>query len=109
MQWVAERRYDYLSVYAPSRVIKIWFDMFRAAAAACGYTPPEEKIGLLLPIYVAQSDQRAQRGATASRVVVPSRLENHAGTLFPAGLPQRRIISRASIVRHEAVSSAFLR
>jgi alkanesulfonate monooxygenase SsuD/methylene tetrahydromethanopterin reductase-like flavin-dependent oxidoreductase (luciferase family) len=59
MQWVAERRYDYLSVYAPSRVIKIWFDMFRAAAAACGYTPPEEKIGLLLPIYVAQSDQRA--------------------------------------------------
>ena len=63
MKWVAEHRYNYLSVYAPSRVIKTWFDGYRAAAAECGYEPEPEKIGLLLPIYVAETDARAHEEA----------------------------------------------
>ncbi|MEI9963997.1 MAG: LLM class flavin-dependent oxidoreductase [Caulobacteraceae bacterium] len=59
MKWVAEHRYNYLSVYAPSRVIKGWFDGFRRAAAECGYTPEPEQIGLSIPIYVAETDAKA--------------------------------------------------
>jgi len=59
MKWVAEHRYNYLSVYAPTRVIKTWFDGFRSAAASCGYTPTPEQIGFSVPIYVAETDARA--------------------------------------------------
>lgn len=58
-KWVAEHRYNYLSVYAPSRVVKAWFDTFRAAATGCGYIPAPEQIGLLLPIYVGETDAKA--------------------------------------------------
>ncbi len=63
MKWVAAHHYNYLSVYAPSRVIKIWFDSFRAAAADCGYTPKPEQIGLLIPIYVGENATRAREEA----------------------------------------------
>jgi alkanesulfonate monooxygenase SsuD/methylene tetrahydromethanopterin reductase-like flavin-dependent oxidoreductase (luciferase family) len=63
MKWVAAHHYNYLSVYAPSRVIKMWFDTFRAAAAECGYTPKPEQIGLLIPIYVGENDSRAHEEA----------------------------------------------
>ncbi|HZL54354.1 MAG TPA: LLM class flavin-dependent oxidoreductase, partial [Solirubrobacteraceae bacterium] len=32
MRWVARHRYTYMSVYAPSRVTKRWFDGYRTAA-----------------------------------------------------------------------------
>lgn len=63
MRWVAEQRYTYLSVYAPARVIKSWFDGFRAAADDAGYEPPPEQIGLLLPIFVGETDEQAMRQA----------------------------------------------
>jgi alkanesulfonate monooxygenase SsuD/methylene tetrahydromethanopterin reductase-like flavin-dependent oxidoreductase (luciferase family) len=59
MKWVAERRYTYMSVYAPARVIKRWFDGFRGSAEEVGYEPKPEQIGLLLPIYVAETDDKA--------------------------------------------------
>jgi alkanesulfonate monooxygenase SsuD/methylene tetrahydromethanopterin reductase-like flavin-dependent oxidoreductase (luciferase family) len=63
MRWVAERRYTYLSVYAPARVVKSWFDGFRAAAADVGYEPHPDQIGLLLPIYVGETDAAARAEA----------------------------------------------
>jgi alkanesulfonate monooxygenase SsuD/methylene tetrahydromethanopterin reductase-like flavin-dependent oxidoreductase (luciferase family) len=63
MDWVAKRRYTYLSVYAPSAVIKTWFDGFRAGCEAAGYAPEPEQIGMLLPIYVAETDERAHQEA----------------------------------------------
>lgn len=63
MKWVAEHRYRYLSVYAPTKVIKGWFDNFRAAAAECGYTPTPEEVGLLIPIFVGSTDERAHEQA----------------------------------------------
>ena len=62
-RWVAEHRYNYLSVYAPSRVVKAWFDLFRAEAQACGYTAPPEQIGLSIPIYVGETDAKAHEEA----------------------------------------------
>ncbi len=71
MQWVAERRYTYLSVYAPSRIIKTWFDGYRVAADIAGFEPGPEQIGLLLPIYVAETDAQAHEEA-----------QQHLGWLF---------------------------
>jgi alkanesulfonate monooxygenase SsuD/methylene tetrahydromethanopterin reductase-like flavin-dependent oxidoreductase (luciferase family) len=64
MHWVAEKRYTYLSVYAPTRLIKRWFDQVREATLANGYEAPPEMIGLLLPIYVADTDEIARKEAT---------------------------------------------
>ncbi len=63
MRFVAEKRYTYMSVYAPTRVVRRWFDGYRAAAAELGYEPDPEKIGLSIPIYVADTDERAHREA----------------------------------------------
>ena len=63
MRFVAEKRYTYMSVYAPTRVVRRWFDGYRGAAAELGYEPDPEKIGLSIPIYVADTDERAHREA----------------------------------------------
>jgi alkanesulfonate monooxygenase SsuD/methylene tetrahydromethanopterin reductase-like flavin-dependent oxidoreductase (luciferase family) len=61
MRFVAERRYTYMSVYAPTRVVHRWFDGYRQAAGELGYVPDPEKIGLSIPIYVAETDEQAHR------------------------------------------------
>ncbi|WP_395110760.1 LLM class flavin-dependent oxidoreductase [Actinomadura sp. SCN-SB] len=63
MKFVAEHGYTYMSVYAPSRVVKMWFDGYRAAAEEAGVTPDPEKIGFSLPVYVAETDEQAHREA----------------------------------------------
>lgn len=63
MRFVAEHRYTYMSVYAPSRVVARWFDGYRRAAEEFGYVPDPEKIGLSIPIYVAETDEQAHREA----------------------------------------------
>ena len=63
MAFCAEHRYTYMSVYAPTRVVRRWFDGYRQAAAALGYVPDPEKIALSVPIYVADSDERAHEQA----------------------------------------------
>ena len=59
MKFCAERRYTYMSVYAPTRVVRMWFDGYRKAAAELGYVPDPERIALSIPIYVADTDERA--------------------------------------------------
>jgi hypothetical protein len=63
---MAEKEYTYLSVYAPKAQIKRWFDQLREAYEARGKTAPAEKIGLLIPIYVAETDTQAYPGNTTS-------------------------------------------
>ncbi len=63
MQWVAEQRYTFLSVYAPAQLVGKWFDTFRAAADAAGYEPAPEQVGLMLPIYVGDTDEAAHAAA----------------------------------------------
>jgi alkanesulfonate monooxygenase SsuD/methylene tetrahydromethanopterin reductase-like flavin-dependent oxidoreductase (luciferase family) len=59
MKFCAEKRYTYMSVYAPTPVVKRWFDGYRSAANELGYEPDPEKLGLSIPVYVAETDEQA--------------------------------------------------
>lgn len=63
MKFVAKHKYSYMSVYAPTPVIKRWFDGYRSAARELDYEVDPEKIVLTLPIYVAETDEIAHREA----------------------------------------------
>jgi alkanesulfonate monooxygenase SsuD/methylene tetrahydromethanopterin reductase-like flavin-dependent oxidoreductase (luciferase family) len=75
MRFCAEHRYAYMSVFAPTRVIKSWFDGYRIAAEELGYTPEPEKIVFSIPIYVAENDDLAHAEA-----------RQHVSWLFHKGL-----------------------
>lgn len=77
MKFVAEKRYTFMSVYAPTRIVHRWFDGYRQAAQEQGYTPHPEKIALSIPIYVAETDDEALRQAP-----------QHVEWLFHKGLKQ---------------------
>jgi alkanesulfonate monooxygenase SsuD/methylene tetrahydromethanopterin reductase-like flavin-dependent oxidoreductase (luciferase family) len=59
MKFCAERKYTYMSVYAPTRIVRHWFDGYRQAAADLGYVADPEKIAFSVPIYVAETDEQA--------------------------------------------------
>jgi alkanesulfonate monooxygenase SsuD/methylene tetrahydromethanopterin reductase-like flavin-dependent oxidoreductase (luciferase family) len=61
MRYCAEKRYTYMSVYAPTRVVRRWFDGYRDAARELGYVPDPEKLALSIPVYVAETDEQAHR------------------------------------------------
>ena len=63
MKFCAERRYTYMSVYAPTRIVRRWFDGYRQAAADLGYVADPEKIAFSVPIYVADTDEKAHEEA----------------------------------------------
>ena len=65
MKYCAEKRYTFMSVYAPTPVVKGWFDGYRAAAGELGYEPDPEKIAFAIPIYVAETNEQAHREAKA--------------------------------------------
>jgi alkanesulfonate monooxygenase SsuD/methylene tetrahydromethanopterin reductase-like flavin-dependent oxidoreductase (luciferase family) len=59
MRFCAENRYAYMTVYSPTRVVKRWFDGYRTAAADLEYEPDPEKLVLAIPIFLAESDDKA--------------------------------------------------
>lgn len=63
MKFCAQHRYTYMSVYAPTRVVRMWFDGYRKAAAELGYVPDPERIALSIPVYVADTDEAAHAQA----------------------------------------------
>jgi alkanesulfonate monooxygenase SsuD/methylene tetrahydromethanopterin reductase-like flavin-dependent oxidoreductase (luciferase family) len=77
MRYCAEKRYTYMSVYAPAQVVRRWFDGYRQAADELGYVPDPEKITLSIPIYVAETDEQAHREG-----------RQHLEWLFHKGLKQ---------------------
>jgi alkanesulfonate monooxygenase SsuD/methylene tetrahydromethanopterin reductase-like flavin-dependent oxidoreductase (luciferase family) len=77
MKFCAERRYTYMSVYAPTRLVKRWFDGYRSACEDAGYEADPESIGLSIPIYIAEDHETARREA-----------RQHIEWLFHKGLKQ---------------------
>jgi alkanesulfonate monooxygenase SsuD/methylene tetrahydromethanopterin reductase-like flavin-dependent oxidoreductase (luciferase family) len=77
MRFCAEHRYTYMSVYAPTPVVKGWFDGYREACAELDYEPDPEKMGLSIPIYVAETHEQARAEAA-----------QHLEFLFHKGLKQ---------------------
>ena len=63
MRWVARHRYSYMSVYAPARVTKRWFDGYRTAAEEAGHEPDPQKLVFSVPLYVAETDEQAHAQA----------------------------------------------
>jgi alkanesulfonate monooxygenase SsuD/methylene tetrahydromethanopterin reductase-like flavin-dependent oxidoreductase (luciferase family) len=63
MRFCAAHRYTYMSVYAPTRVVRMWFDGYRRAADELGYVPDPEKIALSIPVFVGETDSVAHSRA----------------------------------------------
>jgi alkanesulfonate monooxygenase SsuD/methylene tetrahydromethanopterin reductase-like flavin-dependent oxidoreductase (luciferase family) len=86
MKFVAEHRYTYMSVYAPSRVVRRWFDGYREAAAAAGYPPDPDKLALSIPVYVAETEERAHsKGRQHLMWLFNKGLRQGAEIMFPPG------------------------
>ncbi|MGP3968311.1 LLM class flavin-dependent oxidoreductase [Streptomyces sp. 6N223] len=86
MKWVAERHYNYMSVYAPSPVVKRWFDGFRKAAVQSGYEPAKEQVGLSIPIFVGRTHEEAMEKARPHIEALFTKLiKLRAELRFPAG------------------------
>jgi alkanesulfonate monooxygenase SsuD/methylene tetrahydromethanopterin reductase-like flavin-dependent oxidoreductase (luciferase family) len=59
MRFCAQRRYTFMSVYAPTPVVKRWFDGYRGACAELDYEPDPDKIAFAVPVYVAETHEQA--------------------------------------------------
>jgi alkanesulfonate monooxygenase SsuD/methylene tetrahydromethanopterin reductase-like flavin-dependent oxidoreductase (luciferase family) len=77
MRFCAKHRYTYMTVYAPSRVCKRWFDGYRSAAEELGYEADPVKLGQAIPVYVSETHEQARREA-----------RQHLEFLFHKGLKQ---------------------
>jgi alkanesulfonate monooxygenase SsuD/methylene tetrahydromethanopterin reductase-like flavin-dependent oxidoreductase (luciferase family) len=82
-----------MSVYAPTRVVRLWFDGYRRAAADLGYVPDPEKIALSVPVYVADTDERAHLEAEPALLWLfrqglkhPMEMVNPPGYVSPGSL-----------------------
>jgi alkanesulfonate monooxygenase SsuD/methylene tetrahydromethanopterin reductase-like flavin-dependent oxidoreductase (luciferase family)/pimeloyl-ACP methyl ester carboxylesterase len=62
MEYVAERRYSYMGLpYFSTAVFERTFNDFRSACERSGYPAHPEQMGVLLPVYVSDSDESARR------------------------------------------------
>jgi alkanesulfonate monooxygenase SsuD/methylene tetrahydromethanopterin reductase-like flavin-dependent oxidoreductase (luciferase family) len=93
MKFCALHRYTFMSVYAPTRVVRLWFDGYRRAAADLGYVPDPEKIALSVPVYVADTDEQAHREAEPALMWLfrrglkhPMEMVNPPGYVSPGSL-----------------------
>jgi alkanesulfonate monooxygenase SsuD/methylene tetrahydromethanopterin reductase-like flavin-dependent oxidoreductase (luciferase family) len=86
MKFCAERRYTYMSVYAPTRIVRRWFDGYRQAAADLGYVADPEKIAFSVPVYVADTDEKAHaEGRPAIEWLYHKGLRQTAQMVTPPG------------------------
>ncbi|MGC9540773.1 LLM class flavin-dependent oxidoreductase [Streptomyces sp. UG1] len=77
MKFVAEHGYTYMSVYAPTPLVRRWFDGHRQAAEELGMEHDPVKSAFSVPIYVAETDEKAHREG-----------RRHIEWLFHRGLKQ---------------------
>ena len=79
IDWAARNHYTYLQTFTDMQTLRRVFGEFKAATLRHGYEAPAEQIGWSLPIYVADSDERAVREA-----------QPHLEYLFNVGLRMPR-------------------
>ena len=109
MRFCASHRYTYMSVYAPTRVVRMWFDGYRRAAAELGYVPDPEKIALSIPVYVGESDSRARLDARPAVEWLFRKGLKIPGELASPRLYVGRVAARRAVRGDEAVLAAQLR
>lgn len=62
VEWCAhpDRKYAYLAVFMPDHMIKYFFDLYREAAEGFGYQASPYQMGHLVPVYVGETDEKAE-------------------------------------------------
>ena len=107
MKFCAERSYTYMSVYAPTRIVRRWFDGYRQAAADLGYVPDPEKIAFSVPIYVADTDEQAHAEARpALEWLYRKGLKQTPEMVTPARVHVAGVAARRAGVRDASRSAA---
>jgi alkanesulfonate monooxygenase SsuD/methylene tetrahydromethanopterin reductase-like flavin-dependent oxidoreductase (luciferase family) len=61
----AERKYPFLVTFSPESAVVRYHNMYREAAQAHGYEASGSQLGWAVPIYVAETDERAREEAQA--------------------------------------------
>lgn len=94
VKMVAKRRFSYMGIpYFHADVLKKNFDMFREACQEEGYEGTPDRIGLLLPIYVAESDEQAWAEYESHLFYFAQKLLKGLA-VFPPGYTSARSIAR---------------
>ena len=57
--FAAERRYPYMQVFSPFSTVKRILDEYKKQAENFGYETPPEQLGWAVPVYVADTDEKA--------------------------------------------------
>jgi alkanesulfonate monooxygenase SsuD/methylene tetrahydromethanopterin reductase-like flavin-dependent oxidoreductase (luciferase family) len=103
IDWCADpaRKYTYCATYMSDRLVKMYFDQYREAAQKFGYTSSPDQLGHLMPIYVAETDERAREEAKSHLLwLFHKGLRMPLEYLFPPGYTthasMKRIIGFAS-------------
>jgi alkanesulfonate monooxygenase SsuD/methylene tetrahydromethanopterin reductase-like flavin-dependent oxidoreductase (luciferase family) len=61
--WTAEKKYTYVQTYSSVDTIRRVFKQFKEEANKCGYEASPEQMGWALPVYVADTDEKALKEA----------------------------------------------
>ena len=103
VEWCAhpDRKYPYLAVFMPDDLVKWFFDAYREAADGYGYEASPYQMGHLLPVYVAETDSRAEEEAAAHILwLYHYGLRHKWEMFFPPGYTSaasmKRILARAA-------------
>ena len=100
MKFCAERKYTYMSVYAPTRIVRRWFDGYREAAAELGYEPDPERIAFSVPdLRRRHRREGARGGAAGARVAVPQGTQADTRDGDPARVHVARVAARRAGLR----------
>ncbi len=60
-----ERKYPFLVTFSPQTAVVRYLNMYRETAQAHGYTASGDQLGWAVPVYVADTDERARKEAKA--------------------------------------------
>jgi alkanesulfonate monooxygenase SsuD/methylene tetrahydromethanopterin reductase-like flavin-dependent oxidoreductase (luciferase family) len=63
IQWSAKKRYTYLQTFSPIATVRRYMEMYKVEAEKNGYTATSEQLGWSVPIYVAETDEKAREEA----------------------------------------------
>jgi pimeloyl-ACP methyl ester carboxylesterase len=84
IEYIAQRRYSYMGIpYFRFRAFKRNFDTFRAACEQSGYEAHAGQMGMLLPIYVSDTDANARKEYEPHFDYFRKKLQEGVGRLPP--------------------------
>ena len=65
IEWAShpDRRYTYLQTFSPIDSVAKYMQQYRDTAVAYGYQPTTDQLGWAVPVYVAETDEKALREA----------------------------------------------